>query len=130
MINIKKVLNIGKIFGIFILLEILISFIMGLFNLLGLNSSLSKIILLLVNIIIFFIYGIQRGKVTNKKGIIEGLLTGGIMLALLFVITLIFFHTSLSLATLLYYLALLFVTIVGSTVGKNKKIDSTPSGKR
>lgn len=130
MINIKKVLNIGKIFGIFILLEILISFIMGLFNLLGFNSSLSKIILLLVNIVIFFVYGIQRGKVTNKKGILEGLLTGGIMIMLLFIITLIFFHTSLSLATLLYYLALLFVTIVGSTVGKNKKIDSTPSGRK
>jgi len=129
-INIKKVLNIGKIFGIFILLEILISFIIGLFNLLGFNSSLSKIILLLVNIVIFFVYGIQKGKVTNKKGILEGLLTGGIMIMLLFIITLIFFHTSLSLATLLYYLALLFVTIVGSTVGKNKKIDSTPSGRK
>jgi len=129
-IYIKKVLTIAKTFGIFILLEILISFIIGLFNLMGLNSSLSKIILLILNIIIFFIYGLQRGKNTNKKGLLEGLITGGIMIGILFIITLIFFHTSLSLATLFYYLALLFISIVGATMGKNKKIDSTPSGKK
>lgn len=130
MIYIKKVLNITKTFGIFILLEVLVSFIMGLFNLIGMNSSLSKIILLIFNIIIFLIYGIQRGKSTNKKGLIEGLITGSIMIVILFIIALIFFHSSISLATLFYYLILVLTSVIGATIGKNKKIDSTLSEKK
>ena len=80
--------------------------------------------------IIFFIYGFFKGKTTNKKGFIEGLLTGCILIAILFIISLIFFHQNIKLSTLFYYIALLFITIIGSTVGKNKKIDSTPSGKK
>ena len=96
----------------------------------GMNSSLSKIIILILNLGIFFFYGLQRGKLTNKKGLLEGLFTGGILVMILLIITLIFFHSSLSLGTIFYYLALVFITVIGSTIGKNKKIDSTPSGKK
>ena len=130
MIIIKKILKAIKTFAIFILLEILISFIMGLFNLIGMNSSLSKIIILVVNLAIFFFFGFQKGKITNKKGFLEGIITGSIMITLLFIITLIFFHSNLSLASLFYYSSLFFITIIGSTIGKNKKIDSTPSEKK
>ncbi|MBQ6841288.1 MAG: DUF3792 family protein [Bacilli bacterium] len=106
-------------------MEVLVSFIMGLFNLIGMNSSLSKIIILIINLALFFIYGLSRGKVTHKKGLIEGLITGGILVAILFVISLIFFHSAISIATIFYYLALIFATIVGATVGKNTKKDST-----
>jgi len=129
-IIIKKILTEIKIFGIFLLLEVLIAFIMGLFNLIGLNTSLSKIIVLILNILIFFGYGLQKGKNTNKKGLLEGLLTGIILILILFTISLIFFHSSISLATLFYYLALLMITIIGSTIGKNKKIDSTASDRK
>ena len=130
MIYIKKILVYTKILGIFILLEVLFSFVMGLFNLLGMNSSLSKIILLIVNLIIFFIFGFTKGKITNKKGFIEGALTGLILILILFIISLIFFHSNISWATLIYYLALIFISMIGSTIGKNKKIDSTPAGKK
>ena len=103
---------------------------MGLFNLIGMNSSLSKIIILVVNLAIFFFFGFQKGKITNKKGFLEGIITGSIMITLLFIITLIFFHSNLSLASLFYYSSLFFITIIGSTIGKNKKIDSTPSEKK
>ena len=112
--------------GIFILLEVLLAFIMGFANLIGLNSSLSAIIIFIINIIIFFTYGFIFGKTTNKKGFLEGIITGGILILTLFIFSLIFFHKALSLGTLFYYLVLLFVTIVSATIGKNKKTDSTP----
>lgn len=110
--------------GIFLLLEICISFILGFFNLLGLNSSISTIILFIINILIFFIIGFKNGKKTNKKGFIEGLLTGSILIFILFLLSLIIFHKSLSLGSLFYYLSLLFTSVISSTIGKNKKNDS------
>jgi len=129
-IIIKKVWSTIKYFSIFTLLEILIAFIMGLFNLIGLNSSLTKIIILIINLLVFFFFGFQKGKKTNKKGFLEGIINGIILITILFTITIIFFHQILSLATLFYYMALIFASVVGSTIGKNKKIDSTFGDKK
>ena len=126
----KKTFQSIKLYGIFILLEILIAFIIGLFNLMGINISLSKIIILLTNVSIFFTYGLNKGKNTNKKGLLQGLITGGILILILFIISLIFFHNKFTISTLLYYIALLFMTLIGSTIGKNKKKDSTLSEKK
>lgn len=112
--------------GIFILIEILLAFIMGFANLIGLNSSLSAILIFIINIAIFFIYGFTSGKITMKKGFLEGIITGGMLILTLFILSIIFFHNALSLGTLFYYLVLFFITIVASTIGKNKKIDSMP----
>lgn len=103
---------------------------MGLFNLIGLNISLSKIIILIINVLVFFGYGFVHGKNTNRKGLLEGLITGLSLIAILFLISIIFFHSSLSIVTLFYYLALLMISTIGSTIGKNKKEDSTLSEKK
>ena len=130
MIIIKFFLNTIKFFSIFILIEIFIAFLIGLFGLLGMNMALSKIILLFFNMIIFFIYGFTRGKITTKKGFIEGLITGGIFVICLFVISLIFFHQAFNISMIAYYISLLFISMIGATIGKNKKIDSTSSDKK
>lgn len=107
-----------------------ITFIISLFGLLGMNISLTKILLLFINMIIFFVYGILRGKRTNKKGVIEGLLTGSVFIVCLFIISLAFCHQTLNINAFAYYVSLLFISMIGSTIGKNTKKDSTSSDKK
>ena len=124
MIFIKKITNNIKKYGIFLLIEVLLAFVMGLFNLLGMNTSLSKIIILLTNIIIFFSYGYISGKKTSKKGYKDGLIQGLILISILFLISLILFYKDLSLGTIFYYLILLITSVISGIIGKNKKEDS------
>lgn len=121
MIFIKTIIKYSKLITYFILIEILISFILGIFNLLNINSGITSIISFISNIILFFIISYINGKKTNKKGLIEGLIISLILVSILFTISLIFFIKSLSYKTLIYYLCLIIVSLIASTIGKNKK---------
>lgn len=128
MINIKTFLFYSKIIGIFITLELCVSFLMGFFNLIGVSSFLTNTFLLIFNIILFSVYGYKAGKKTNKKGFIEGLITGSIFIVILLLLSLIIFHKSLTLSTLFYYLSLITISMVSSIIGRNKKEDITQKG--
>ena len=118
MIIIKKLLVYGKYIGLFILIELFISFILGLFNLIGVSSYITSLISFVINISLFFTLSFIKGKHTNKKGIICGL-NGLILILTLFIITLILFIKHLSYTTLLYYLILLSSSVIGGILGKN-----------
>lgn len=107
--------------GIFILLELLLSFIMGFLNLMGLSSFITNILLLIFNIIIFTFYGYKSGKVFNKKAIISGLTTGFILTLILFIIGLILFAKNISISTAFYYLSMILICTLASITSKNKK---------
>lgn len=107
--------------GIFLALELLVSFLMGLLNLIGVSTFITSIILLIFNIILFSIYGFKAGKTTNRKGFIEGIILGGIFVLILLILSLILFHKDLSLSTLFYYLSLILITMTSSIIGRNKK---------
>lgn len=128
MINIKIVLKYGKLIGIFILLELLISFLMGFLNLLGVKSFITSFIILLFNIVLYSICGFIVGKHTNKKGIVAGLITSIILVLISLLLTLIIFN-KIGIKSLFYYLALFIITIVAATIGKNKKEGSTSNTK-
>lgn len=117
--------NIIKKIGIFILIEILLIFIVSLLNLIGVNSSITKMIVFISNIIVFFMFGYKSGKKSNRKGVSEGLINGITLIGILLIISLIFFAKAFSLGTALYYLSLLTVSIISAIIGKNKKVDST-----
>lgn len=124
MIYIKSLIKYTKKLGIFLLIEIFLAFFMSFFNLIGVNSSLTKIIIFITNIIVFAIFAFINGKTTNKKGFIEGIITGLLLIIPLFLISLIFFKNNLSLGTSFYYICLFTVSTVFATIGKNKKVDS------
>ncbi len=124
MIFIKILLNYAKSLGAFLIIEVFIAFLMSLLNLIGVSNQITNIILFISNLIIFTLYGYLQGLKTNKKGFIEGLLIGGLLISILFVITLIFFIKSIRIGTLFYYLILLFCSMVGATIGKNKKAET------
>ena len=128
MIIIKIVLKYGKLIGIFILLELLISFLMGFLNLIGVKSFITSFIILVFNIILYSIYGYKIGKTTNQKGLVAGFITAIILVLISLILTLIIFN-NLGFKSLFYYLALIIITMVASMIGKNKKEGSTSDKK-
>ena len=119
MIIIKKLLVYSKYIGLFIIIELFISFILGLFNLIGINSYITKLISFIINISLFFILSFIKGKHTNKKGIICGLINGLILIFTFFIITIIFFIKHICFTTIFYYLILLSSSVIGGILGKN-----------
>lgn len=82
-------------------------------------SSVSKINLIIMSIFTLII-GIKNGKKTSKKGYLEGLKIGSLIVTILFIINLIFYR-SLNLNLLIYYLIIISSTTIGSMIGINLK---------
>ena len=121
MIILNKIINYLKFISIFLIVELLLTFLTSLLNLLGLNSGITTIILFITNIIIFFILSFANAHKWQKKGLIEGLIISLIFLALMFLIKIILFNGKFYISTLIYYLILLFTGIFGGLVGVNKR---------
>lgn len=116
-----KLINYLKYVGIFLIIELLITFLTSLLNLFGLNSGITTIILLIFNLILFFVLSYFNAFKARKKGLIEGIILGSIFIVLMFLIKLSLFPGTLRISTFLYYIILVFASIFGGCVGVNKK---------
>jgi len=70
--------------------------------------------------IISLIHGILKGKKASKKGFIEGLKYGFILILILFILNLIFYR-QFNLYIFLYYIILIASSTIGSMIGINLK---------
>jgi putative membrane protein (TIGR04086 family) len=96
-------------------------FILSIIYLYGnISYNVINTIILILMMIFAFIIGYFQSINTNEKGIITGLKSGIILIAILFVLGIIF-HTPFKLTRIIYYIILLLITILGSIFGKNKK---------
>lgn len=119
-----KLINYLKYVGIFLIIELALTFITSLLNLLGLNSGITSIILFVSNIILFFILSFYNAFKKQRKGLIEGIILGGILIALMFLIKIILFTGGIGIPTLIYYLILFVTSILAGMFGVNKKADN------
>ena len=117
MISLKNILNKYRLYLIFITIIFGSTFILSLFNLLGISNIITNILNILIFITTYFIFGFIKGKNSNHKGYIKGLKIGIILCLILFVLGLFKFNFK----TLLYYLILILSSIFGATIGINKK---------
>ena len=108
----------------FIIIQIFIAFILSFFELFGMDNGLLHLISLISNIIIYFVIGFKYGKKTNKKAWLEGLIICSILNLILLITNLLFFRTISSLS-IIYYLVLYILGIIGTITGKNNKKEST-----
>ena len=120
----NKLINYLKYVGIFLIVELALTFITSLLNLLGLNSGITSIILFVSNIILFFVLSFFNAFKKQRKGLIEGLIIGTIFIVLMFLIKIILFNGVLGIPTLIYYLILFVTSILAGMFGVNKKTDS------
>ena len=117
----KRLINYTKLTSIFLIIELLITFITSFFNLLGLNSGITTIILFIFNIILFFVLSFINAHKIGKKGLLEGLFIGLLFILLMFIIKIILFDNKLYISTMIYYIILIVTSLLGGMVGVNKK---------
>ena len=93
--------------GFYLIFLLLLTFICSLFNLMGINSTITNLMLFIFNALSFLILGFKNGIKSSKKGYLAGLKIGGIMLLILFLINLLIAQKVFSLSLLIYYLVLI-----------------------
>ncbi|MEG1457521.1 MAG: TIGR04086 family membrane protein [Bacilli bacterium] len=119
MIKIKKEIlkTLGITYGSLFIYLVVVS-VLYLVNLF--NYKVIGILNFIALCIMFLVSGILFSRNINKKGIISGLIIGGINIVLLLVLCLIF-RTSPSISSIIYYLLLLISSVLGGIIGKNTK---------
>lgn len=119
----NKLLNYLKFISIFLIIELMITFIMSLLNLIGINSGITTIIMLACNLILFFTLNYFNAFKSKKRGFLEGIILGLTFIFLMIIIKLILFNASFGISTFIYYLILFITSILGGMFGVNKKSD-------
>lgn len=114
----KKILKSLLIFFTIIFIGTLLITLLNYFSLI--HSNIISILKLLLPISSITIASFLLGKQSEKKGYIEGLKLG-IIIILIF-LTLILLLDRFTLKSLLYYLILVLTSILSSMIGINKKI--------
>ena len=111
-----------KYFSILLISIIIPIFILTIFNYFEIinNTNILKLIITLISILINSFY---LGKNSKSKGYIEGLKFGIIFIIFITLFNLILVN-EFSLKITIYYLLILITSMVGSTIGINKKNDA------
>ncbi|MBE6156763.1 MAG: TIGR04086 family membrane protein [Firmicutes bacterium] len=120
----NKLINYLKYVSIFLIIELMITFIMSLLNLLGVNSGITTIIMLVCNLILFFILNYFNAFKLKKKGFLEGIILGFIFIIFMILIKVILFNSGFGISTFIYYTILFIISILGGMFGVNKKSDN------
>ena len=113
--------NLLKYLGFYFIFLLLLVFITSLLNLIGVNSTITNFLIFIFNIIAFFIFGFKNGRLAKSKGYLAGLKVGGLFLSILIIISLFTSKNIFSLTTIIYYVILLLASIMGGSLGINKK---------
>lgn len=113
----KKILNALLTFLIIMMVGTIFLTLMNYFNIL--SPKIISILKLLIPLTAIFISSYRLGKESEKKGYLEGLKLGSLII--LIFLTLILLLDKFSLKSLLYYLILLLTSILSSMIGINRK---------
>lgn len=110
--------NIGYIFAGIFVVTIIIT-ILNYFNIL--NGTILNVFRIITIILSLFIGGYLTGLKANKKGYLEGIKFGSIMIIIVLLLNLLVFNNKFTLMNILYYLLLLFCSTLGSMIGIMRK---------
>ena len=110
--------NIGYIFASIFVATVIIT-ILNYFNIL--NGTILNVFRIITIILSLFIGGYLTGLKANKKGYLEGIKFGSIMIIIILLLNLLVFKNKFTLMNILYYLLLLFSSTIGSMIGIMKK---------
>lgn len=115
---IKKYKNIYKL----IIYILIISSIQTILNLIfNINNTINTFISLSLILIYTLISNIKNGKNIKDKAYKYGFINGLITIITLFILSIITFSFTFNLKTIIYYLLIIFISILGSIIGINKK---------
>jgi len=86
-----------------------------------LNGNVLNIILNILIILSLFIGGYLTGTKASKKGYLEGIKFGMVIIALILLLNLLIFKNKFSLISFLYYPSLLITSTLGSMLGIQRR---------
>ena len=113
----KKIFNCLTWFFILLLVGTLVLTLFNYFNII--NSKVISIMKFILPVISMFISSYRLGKLSDKKGYLEGLKFGGIVILIFSLLVILL--DKFELKSLIYYLILILTSIMSSTVGINRK---------
>ena len=120
----KRLINFGKIIGLFLAFLILIVLFSSILNYI---TNLSGNALNLLNIVLIsiaiFILSYKEGKITTSKGYLCGIKIGTMLCSILLIISVLLFIKNIKFSTFIYYAILILIAVFGSIIGINKKKD-------
>lgn len=97
------------------------SIVLSLFYYLLLPSKVVNVFMFSYIILVFFIFGYLREKKVENRGLLEGLKIGFLFLILLLFFNLVIYQTGFKIVRIIYYMVLVFASVVGATIGINRK---------
>lgn len=113
--------KLGISMSLIVILILGLTFIATLFNYIGLfNNTFINIIKIIIPIISMFIGGFTIGKRHGKNGWLEGLKVSVFFLTILTLFNYLGLNFNLTIKSIIYYMILVFSTILGSIIGVNK----------
>lgn len=119
---ITLIINYLKNIGYSFIGILITTIIITLLNYFGILSSTPlKIISIITIILSLFIGGYLTGRKANKKGYLEGIKFGLIMIVIILILNLLIFKNEFNLINILYYISLLFSSMIGGMFGIMKK---------
>lgn len=114
--------NASKAIGFSLLIMLVLTFIVTLFNYIGLfNLKIVNAFSYITPFISCLIGGMTLGRRSNKKGYLEGLKLGLIIILLLFIFNFLALNQGYTLPNIILYIIILGASILGSMVGINLK---------
>ncbi len=115
--------NLGINIGISLLILLIGTFFVSLLSFFNiLKGNLLTIMKFLIPFLSFFIGSFKQGKESKKKGFLEGLKIGSILVFILFIFNYGIYQT-FHFKNLLYYFLLLFISMTGGILGISKRIE-------
>lgn len=119
--NFKPYLKYIEFSTIFLLISNLLISTLYYFNILG--NSITSILRMISVLLCIFISSYKLGKEKDKKGYLEGIKFGLIIISIFLIVSLIFFKDSIRPRLFIYDLILISISILGSMIGISKKKD-------
>ena len=116
--NIKNYLKTILISFVFILLGLLLISALYYFDII--NSSISSYLRIIYILFVIFITNSKLGKTNNKSGYLEGTKIGLIYIFIFFIISCLFFKSSIRPRLIIYYIIIIFTSILSNEYSKKK----------
>lgn len=114
----KYFISLGITLGLTIAFAFFVN-ILNYFDLLSMNTY--KVIIVLTTAVSTGVGSYILGKKTDRKGYLEGIKFGIILILLMWIISLLAFDQSFSISSIIYYLIFVITSSIGSMFGINKK---------
>lgn len=97
------------------------SIVLSIFYYLLFSTKVANVFSFVYMVIVFFMFGYKLGKKTENRGFIAGLKIGLLLLFVLILLNVGIYQTEFHVIRMVYYIVLLFASVVGSTIGINRK---------